>query len=57
MPTEAELKLTIELWDTRKQLIEAHAQIMQYQHRDADAEIAATQAMLDKLQAEKTQTE
>lgn len=49
MQTETELKLTIELWDTRKQLIEAHAQIMQYQHREADAAIAATQAKLDAL--------
>jgi hypothetical protein len=50
MPTETELKLTLELLNVRKQLIEAHAQIMQYQHRDADAGIADIQAKLDGLQ-------
>jgi hypothetical protein len=57
MPTETELKLTIELLNTRKQLIEAHAQIMQYQHRDVDSEIAATQEKLNALQAESARNE
>jgi hypothetical protein len=57
MPTETELKLTIELLNTRKQLIEAHAQIMQYQHRDVDSEIAATQEKLNALQAETARNE
>lgn len=53
MQTENELKLTIELWGTRKQLIEAHAQVMQYQHREADTEIDRAQKTLDELVAGK----
>jgi len=50
---QTELKLTLDLLHTRKQLIEAHAQIMQYQHRDIEAEIAAAQQALDELADEK----
>lgn len=50
--TENELKLTLELLESRKQLIEAHAQIMQYQHRDIDAEIAGVRQKIDALAEE-----
>ena len=53
MQTETELKLTLDLLHTRKQLIEAHAQIMQYQHRDIETEIAGAQRALDEALAEK----
>lgn len=52
-PTESELNLTLELLDTRRQLIEAHAQIMQFQHRDIGGQIAEAKASLEALQAEK----
>lgn len=53
MQTETELKLTLELLDTRRQLIEAHAQIMHLQHRDIGGQISEAKAKLEALQAEK----
>jgi len=51
--TVAELSLTIELICARKQLIEAHAQIMQYQHRELEVETIAAQKRLDALNKER----
>jgi len=51
--TEAELKLTIELLETRRQLIEANAQVMQYQHAEIGAQIEAVQAQLTALNSER----
>lgn len=45
---EAELKLKLQLLETQKQLIEAHAQIMQYQHKELEAEIAILLEQLEK---------
>lgn len=47
--TENELKLTLELWTTRKQLIEVTGQLLAHQMQHAEAQIKGAQDALAAL--------